>query len=52
MFRVHVLDQRAGACGASVVDGLNTAIYKALMAEKITIPFPQRDVHLYQAPAS
>ena len=29
------------------VDGLNTAIYKALNAEGITIPFPQRDVHLY-----
>ena len=29
------------------VDGLNTAIYKALNAERITIPFPQRDVHLY-----
>ncbi len=29
------------------VDGLNTAIYKALMVEGITIPFPQRDVHLY-----
>ena len=31
------------------VDGLNTAIYKALNAEKIVIPFPQRDVHLHQA---
>ena len=29
------------------VDGLNTAIYKALNAEGIAIPFPQRDVHLY-----
>ncbi len=29
------------------VDGLNTAIYKALNAEGITIPFPQRDVHFY-----
>ena len=29
------------------VDGLNTAIYKALNVEGITIPFPQRDVHLY-----
>ncbi|MEE8129701.1 MAG: mechanosensitive ion channel family protein [Vicinamibacterales bacterium] len=29
------------------VDGLNTAIYKALMVEGITIPFPQRDVHLH-----
>jgi len=31
------------------VDGLNTAIYKSLAAAKITIPFPQRDVHLYRA---
>jgi small-conductance mechanosensitive channel len=31
------------------LDGLNTAIYKALNAENITIPFPQRDVHLYPA---
>ena len=34
------------------VDGLNTAIYKALNAEGIQIPFPQRDVHLYQAAAA
>ena len=36
------------------IDGLNTAIYKALNAEGISIPFPQRDVHLYPAgsPAS
>jgi len=27
-------------------DALNTAVYKRLMVEKITIPFPQRDVHL------
>jgi small-conductance mechanosensitive channel len=31
------------------IDGLNTAIYKSLNAEKIPIPFPQRDVHLYHA---
>jgi len=30
------------------LDGLNTAIYKALGAEGITIPFPQRDVHLHR----
>jgi small-conductance mechanosensitive channel len=30
------------------LDGINTAIYKALAAEGITIPFPQRDVHLRQ----
>ena len=35
--------QLRGEC----VDGLNTAIYKALNVEGITIPFPQRDVHLY-----
>jgi small-conductance mechanosensitive channel len=28
---------------------VNTALYKALNAEGITIPFPQRDVHLYPA---
>lgn len=31
------------------LDGLNTAIYKALNREKISIPFPQRDVHLFRA---
>jgi small-conductance mechanosensitive channel len=31
------------------LDGLNTAIYKALNAADITIPFPQRDVHLFPA---
>jgi small-conductance mechanosensitive channel len=31
------------------LDGLNTAIYKALNAANVTIPFPQRDVHLYPA---
>jgi small-conductance mechanosensitive channel len=31
---------------------LNTAIYKALNAAGITIPFPQRDVHLYPAQPS
>ena len=30
------------------VDGLNTAIYKTLAAEGITIPFPQRELHLHQ----
>jgi MscS family membrane protein len=32
------------------VDGLNTAVYKALAAERITIPFPQRELHLHQPP--
>jgi MscS family membrane protein len=40
------LPERRGLC----LDALNTAIYKALNAEGITIPFPQRDVHL-RAPA-
>jgi len=31
------------------VDGLNTAVYKALGTAGISIPFPQRDVHLFQA---
>ena len=35
--------EQRGEC----VDGLNTAIYKALNVDGITIPFPQRDVHLY-----
>ena len=30
------------------IDGLNTAIYELLNAEKVTIPFPQRDVHIHQ----
>ena len=30
------------------VDGLNTAVYKALNAEGISIPFPQRELHLRQ----
>ena len=34
------------------IDGLNTSIYKALNAEEISIPFPQRDVHVYQASPS
>lgn len=34
------------------VDGLNTAIYKALNTEGITIPFPQRDVHVYSNTAT
>lgn len=34
----------------AAIDALNTAVYKTLMAEGISIPFPQRDVHLRQAP--
>jgi len=30
-----------------VIDRLNTAIYKGLVAAGFEIPFPQRDVHLY-----
>jgi MscS family membrane protein len=29
------------------IDGLNSAVYRALSAENISIPFPQRDVHIY-----
>ncbi len=48
IFRVQCwVDEPAvrGRC----LDGLNTAIYKALNAEGITIPFPQRDVHLIRS---
>ena len=31
------------------LDAINTAIYKALREAGISIPFPQRDVHLYPA---
>jgi len=34
----------------ATIDALNTAVYKSLMAEGISIPFPQREVHLRQAP--
>ncbi len=34
------------------VDGLNTAIYKALALAKIEIPFPQRVVHMAPPPSS
>jgi small-conductance mechanosensitive channel len=34
------------------VDELNTAVYKALNAEGINIPFPQREVHLRQSASS
>ena len=36
------------ALRGQAVDGLNTAVYKKLMAEGITIPFPQREVHFRQ----
>jgi small-conductance mechanosensitive channel len=36
-----------------VLDSLNTEVYKAFGREAISIPFPQRDVHLYeQKPAT
>ncbi len=52
VFRVLCWIERPEMRG-QCVDGLNTAIYKALNAEGITIPFPQRDVHVYPtAPTS
>ncbi len=47
IFRVQCWVEEPALRGICL-DGLNTAIYKALNAESITIPFPQRDVHLYQ----
>ena len=35
-----------------VVDQLNTNVYKALNEAGIEIPFPQRDVHIKEAPSS
>jgi len=35
-----------------VIDALNTSIYNGLNEAGITIPFPQRDVHVYRASAS
>jgi MscS family membrane protein len=31
------------------IDGLNSAVYRALRAEHICIPFPQRDVHIHRS---
>jgi len=47
LFRVHAWIDEPVLRGQSL-DALNTAIYKALNAEKIVIPFPQRDVHLFR----
>jgi small-conductance mechanosensitive channel len=49
VFRVMVWIDEPVSRGR-VLDGLNTAIYKALNAAEISIPFPQHDVHLYPAP--
>jgi small-conductance mechanosensitive channel len=46
IFRVMVWIDEPVSRGV-VLDGLNTAIYKALNAAAISIPFPQRDVHLF-----
>ena len=40
------------ALGGSCVDGLNTAIYKALGQADIEIPFPQRVVHVARPPTA
>jgi small-conductance mechanosensitive channel len=39
------------ALRGQAVDGLNSAIYKGLGAEGISIPFPQRELHIRQQPA-
>ena len=39
---------KRGVC----IDGLNTAVYKALGKANIEIPFPQRVVHMVQVPAA
>ena len=51
IFRVQCWVDEPGLRGLCI-DALNTAIYKSLNAEKITIPFPQRDVHLIRATGS
>jgi len=48
IFRVQCWVEEPALRGLCIHE-LNTAIYKSLNAEKITIPFPQRDVHLYRA---
>ncbi len=50
IFRVQGWINEPGMRG-SCVDGLNTAIYKALSQADIEIPFPQRVVHLVRSPA-
>ncbi len=40
------------ALRGSCVDGLNTAIYKALGQADIEIPFPQRVVHVARPPTA
>ena len=47
IFRLFVWIARPVMRGRAI-DALNTAVYKALGEENISIPFPQRDVHLYQ----
>ena len=40
------------ALRGSYIDGLNTAIYKALGQADIEIPFPQRVVHMSESPTA
>jgi small-conductance mechanosensitive channel len=50
IFRIQVwIDEPAlrGIC----IDGLNTAVYKALGRAKIEIPFPQRVLHVAPPPS-
>ena len=51
IFRVQVWIDEPILRG-QVIDALNTSIYNGLNAAGITIPFPQRDVHVYQASGS
>jgi small-conductance mechanosensitive channel len=51
IFRVMVWIEEPILRG-QVIDALNTSIYDGLNSAGITIPFPQRDVHLHQASSS
>lgn len=46
--RVWIVDPQEGM--ANVRSDINLAIWRAFKQNNITIPFPQRDVHLFQTP--